>query len=450
MALTKKSERLGIQPILPLLIKLSIPTVMGMAIQALYNVVDTIYIGHVSKDALSALTLAFPVQMVLIALSAGTGAGTTSFISRLLGEGKKRKADNAAEHVIFIGIFYGIIVGICGFLFSDYIIGIYTNSDQLITMGSSYIRIIMIGSICMFTPMLTNSILRGEGNTFVPMLAMMIGAVLNIILDPFLIFGLWFFPELGIKGAAYATVTARLISGIIALSILFSDKNEIKLNLKKFVFRWKIIKEIYRIGFPAMTMQLLTSAMLVGANIIIAGFSETALAVLGIFFRLQSFILMPVIGLGQAVMPLAGYNYGHGNPQRTRETIKYGLLFSSLFVFAGFLLFQTAPRALILMFNDHPELVAIGITALRRISFGFLFAGPSIMCAVIMQGLGKGLPSLFINFSRTIIFLLPAMYILGQLFGLKALWFAFPIGESLTAVIACLWLAHALRRDVKT
>jgi putative MATE family efflux protein len=442
----RSSNRLGTEPVFSLLVKLSIPGVIGMATQALYNVVDSIYIGHVSKEALSALSLAFPLQMVLIALAVGTSIGATSLISRTLGSGDHQKAGIIADHVVLIAVILGSAVALIGLLFSHQLISLFTHDPLLIKMGGDYIRIIMIGSIALFVPMLFNGILRGEGNTFIPMLTMMIGAILNITIDPFLIFGIWIFPEMGVEGAALATVLSRIISGTFVILILFSDKNEIKMNPKTFRFSFKIIREIYRVGLPAMAMQLLASVMLAGGNLIIGRHNITAIAVFGIFFRLQSFIFMPVFGLGQGVMPLIGYNYGNRNPDRMKQTARIGITTAFCFTLIGFLIFQSIPRQLITMFNSDPELVRIGVTAMRRISIGFLFVGPSIMSANIFQAIGRGLPSLFIGILRTIGILLPSMYILGELFGLSALWFAFPIAEVVTFSLAFVWLMSVLKQ----
>lgn len=440
------SARLGTDPILPLLVKLSIPGIIGMATQALYNVVDSIYIGRLSKEALSALSLAFPIQMVLIALAVGTGVGGTSLIARTLGQGKKEKAGNAAEHVLLMGVILGLTAAVTGALFARPLIGLFTQDAILLDPGSRYIRIIMMGSLMMFAPMVSNGILRGEGNTFIPMVTMIIGALLNILLDPFLIFGWGPFPALGVEGAAWATILSRVISGTFVLRILFSKGNEIQLRPALFRFNPQLIKEIYQVGAPAMAMQLLASVMLAGGNLILAAFSTTAIAVFGVFFRLQSFIFMPVFGLGQGIMPLTGYNYGAGNFERMKKVIRYGMSGAFLFTLTGFLIFQIFPRQLITLFNNDPEMIAIGTTALRRISIGFLFVGPSLTSANLFQAIGRGLPSLVVGIARTIVVLLPAMALLGHFFGLDALWFAFPLAEGCTFAAAMIWLTLLFRK----
>ncbi len=425
----KQNNRLGTEPIVPLLLKLAVPSILSMLIQALYNIVDSMYVARISEDALAALSLAFPIQMVLIAIATGTGVGTSSLISRLLGQGEDDKASNVAEHVFLISVCYGIIIGILGILFSKNLIGLFTNNTVLIDYGTRYIRIILIGSISMFIPMISNNILRGEGNTFIPMITMLIGSIINIILDPLLIFGVGFFPELGIEGAAIATVFARILSGIFIVFMLFKGNHQIKLNMKTFKFDPSIIVNLYKVGLPAMTMQLLASFMVGGLNVILDDYGSTAIAVLGIYFKLQSFVFMPVFGLNQGYMPIIGYNYGHGNGSRMKETIKYGILIAFTFTTTGFILFQIFPETFIGMFGNGEELLSIGTDALKKISLAFPVIGPAIVGSTTFQAIGKGIPSLILSFSRQIIFLLPLAYILSNIGGLNLIWYAFPISE---------------------
>lgn len=428
-------NRLGVEPILPLLIKLSIPSIVSMTIQALYNVVDSIYVGRLSTDALSSLSLAFPLQMILISIAVGTGVGTSSLISRLLGQGKKEKASNVAEHVLLLSLFYGLVIGAVGLFFSKNLISMFTENPNFIQLGTEYIRIIFMGSVFLFVPMLSNNILRGEGNTLVPMISMLIGSIINIILDPLLIFGIGPFPALGVAGAAYATVIGRMISGIyIVYKVLTNDK-DLKLNLKKFKFDFNIIKDVYRVGLPAMIMQFLASFMVGGLNIIVGSYNEYAVAVVGIYFRLQSFVFMPVFGLNQGYMPIIGYNYGHNNPNRMKETIKYGLIVGFSITTLGFILFQLIPGPLIKLFNDNEELIRIGINALKTISLAFPIIGIAIVGSTTLQAVGKGFASMIVSFLRQIIILLPVAFILGKIGGLRWVWYAFPISEGVSFIL---------------
>ncbi|MGM0445379.1 MAG: MATE family efflux transporter [Bacillota bacterium] len=445
MALATKSERMGKEKIGRLLFKLSAPAIVGMLIQALYNIVDSIYVGRLSTEALSALSVSFPIQMFLISIGVGTGVGTSSLISRLLGQGNKKRANNVAEHVFFIAILYGIVVGIIGIFFTENIINIFTNDPVLIDLGQRYIRIILIGSMAIFIPATFNYILRGEGNTFIPMLTMIIGAVLNMILDPLLIFGIGFFPRLGVAGAAYATVFSRIVGGIFIIFVLFSDKNELTLDLKDFKFDFQIIKEIYQVGLPAMINRLLFSTAMVFINLILGAFNSTAIAVMGIIFRMQSFFLMMVFGLNQGYLPIVGYNYGHNNPERMKKTILLGNGAALFFGLIGFIIFQLFPEQMIRLFNSDPKLIDIGVTALKRVSISYFFMVLNITGVATFQAIGKGMPSLVITFLRQAIFLVPGMYLLGQFFGLEATWLSFPLAESISFVILIIWLTFTLK-----
>ncbi|MFW6007313.1 MAG: MATE family efflux transporter [Halanaerobiales bacterium] len=444
-----KSDRLGKEKISSLLIKLSIPAIVGMVIQSLYNIIDSMYVGKLSTEALSALSLAFPIQMILIAIGVGTGVGTSSLISRLLGEGKKKRANNTAEHVFFLAILYGIIVGIIGYFYAENLIHLFTSDPVLIELGEQYIKIILTGSLAVFMPATFNYILRGEGNTFLPMVTMLIGAITNIILDPFLIFGIGFFPQLGVAGAAYATVFSRLLGGIFITIILFSDKNELNLNLKQFKFNFQIIKEIYQVGLPAMANRLLFSTVMVLINKILGSFNTSAIAVMGIIFRLQSFFLMCVFGLNQGYLPLVGYNFGHKKPERMKRTIYLGSVTAFGFGVFGFIIFQSFPELLLRLFNNDPVLLEIGIPALKRVSISYLFMVLNIIGVATFQAIGKGLPSFIITALRQVVLLLSGMYILGQIFGLNATWVAFPLAEGITFIIVTTWLLTTLKKSIK-
>ena len=448
MALKSKSSRMGEEPIVKLLFKLSAPAIAGMLIQAMYNIVDSIYVGRLSTDALSALSISFPVQMFLIAVGVGTGVGTSSLISRLLGKGDNCRANNVAEHVFFIAIIYGILGGLLGIFYSENIVRLFTNDPILIDLGYQYINIILTGSIAIFIPATFNYILRGEGNTFLPMMTMIIGAVLNMIIDPILIFGLGPFPQLGVAGAAYATVFSRFIGGIFIIFVLFSDKNELTLKLEDFEFDFQIIKEIYNIGIPAMANRLLFSVSIVFINLILGAFNSTAIAVMGLIFRMQSFFLMMVFGLTQGYLPIVGYNFGHNNPERMKKTIIVGNLAALSFGVIGFIIFQLFPGAIIKLFNSDPKLLNIGIGALKKVSLSYFFMVLNIIGVATFQAVGKGMPSFAITFLRQAILLVPGMYILGEIFGLDAVWLSFPIAESISFVIMISWLIATIKKSM--
>lgn len=432
--------------ILSLLIKLSIPGIISMFIHALYNVVDSIWIGRLSKEALAALSLAFPVQIILIAVSVGTGVGVTSLMSRLIGKGQTKKASNAAEHGLVIAVFYGIAGFFIGLFYSKQIISLFTNTPFLIDMGSQYIKIILMGTMAMSVPIISNTILRGEGNTFTPMITMLIGSIINMILDPFFIFGWWIFPRLEIEGAAIATVFARIVSGIFVLYILFKGKTLISLNMKYFSFNTKILKGIYNVGLPSMVMQLIASFMVASVNTILGMYSPMAIAAMGIYFRLQSFVFMPVYGLNQGFMPIVGYNFGHKKPERIKKTILYGYIISLSFAMIGFFIFQVYPSHLIKIFNDDPQLVEIGTHALKTISLLYPAVGFSIIASVTFQAFGKGFKSLLITVLRQIVLLIPLAYLFGKIGGLSFIWYAFPAAEWTALIFILPWFWYTIKK----
>ncbi|MBU7029107.1 MAG: MATE family efflux transporter [Theionarchaea archaeon] len=437
--------RLESDNILSLLVRLSIPGIVSMFIQALYNVVDSIWIGRLSKEALAALSLAFPVQIILIAIAVGTGIGVTSLISRLIGQGELKKASNTAEHGLVIALIYGGMGLVVGFFFSEDILSLFTNDSLLIQLGSQYIKIILMGSTALSIPVIANTILRGEGNTFIPMITMLIGSVLNMVLDPFFIFGLWVFPRWEIEGAAFATVLSRIISGTFILYILFKGDNLIKLNLKDFKPNFSLVKGIYAVGFPSMVMQLIASFMIASVNTILAGYSSVAIAAMGIYFRLQSFVLMPVYGLNQGYMPIIGYNYGHKKPERIKKTIVYGFVIAFVFTMIGFFIFQVFPQQLVRLFNESEELITIGTSALKTISYLYPVVGFSIIASVTFQAFGKGFRSLAISVLRQVILILPLAYLFGRIGGLSLLWYAFPVAEIVAFIFIMIWFKTTLK-----
>lgn len=440
---------LGSDPILPLIFKLSIPGIISMSVQAFYNVVDSFFVARVSEEALAALSIAFPFHIVLIAIAVGTGIGTNSLISRLLGSGDHERAVLTAEHVLVISGIYGVIMALVGFFFAGPLVANFSENPEIIAYATEYVQVILIGSVALFFSLITSDILRGQGNTFAPMMAMLLGAVVNILLDPFLIFGIGFFPRLEVFGAALATVFAKTVSALFILWIMFKGNNKVQPRFKNFSFDFYILKKIYQVGLPAMTMQLLASVMLSGMNLIVAGIDELALAVNGIYFRLQSFVFMPVFGVTQGYIPIMGYNYGHKNPDRMIETLKYGVLITFFITGGGFLLFQFFPYQLMGIFDSSEELTEIGVAALQTISIGFPVIGPAIIGSTTFQALGKGLPSLTLSFMRQIILLIPFAYFLSLTGELNNVWYAFPLSEGIAFVFMVVWLSITFRREIK-
>ncbi len=444
-----RDNRLGTEPIIPLLFKLAVPSILSMFIQSMYNVVDSIFVARLSEDALAALSLAFPIQMALIAVAVGTGIGASSLIARFLGQGKPEKAGDVANHVLVLALAYGVIAALAGLFLPSKLIGMFTGDALLTDYGARYIWIILVGATATFIPMIISSILRGEGNTFVPMLTMLIGAIMNIILDPLFIFGYGFFPRMGIEGAAIATVLSRIVSGSFIVIMLFKGDNQVRTTLKGFKLDVSILKEIYKVGLPSILMQLLASVMVGGLNGILDGYSTSAIAAMGIYFRLQSFVFMPVFGLTHGYLPIVGYNFGKNNAPRIKETMKAGFLAGLSFTAIGFVIFQAFPEQLIRLFGNSPELLSIGVKALKTISLAFPIIGPAIMGSTTFQAIGKGLPSLILSFARQIVVLLPLAFFLGRIGGLNLIWYAFPMAELIAVTLMAFWLRSEMKNVFK-
>lgn len=441
--------KLGNMNIKKLIIKMSLPAMLSMIVQALYNVVDSIFVAKISEQALTALSIAFPIQLIIVSIFVGLGVGINSFMSRKLGAGKKDDAINTAEHGFAIGIGLWIILAICSAFVPKMFAKMFTDDPVVIKYAVQYTRIIMLFSFGSIISEVCMNILRSTGDMLSSMKIQLLGAITNIVLDPILIFGMLFVPKLGVQGAAIATVIGQITAMLFALKLVLRNKNGLKLNLKKFNYSSDITAGIFKVGIPAMFMQILGSVMVSGINLILAGFSGTALAVFGAYFKLQSFIYMPVFGLTQGIMPIVGYNYGAKNKHRVLETIKYGCIFACAIMLVGTTIFVIFPRQLLMLFSSTPQMDAIGIECLRIISIGFMFSGIVIVLSTIFQALGKAEISLIISFARQIIFLLPLAFILSKLIGLTGIWVAFPISEAVSLTISGYFAKKVYREKIQ-
>ena len=440
---------LGNMDIKKLIIKMSLPAMLSMIVQALYNVVDSIFVAKISEQALTALSIVFPIQLIIVSIFVGLGLGINSFMSRKLGEGSKDVAINTAEHGFAIGIGLWIILAICSTFVPQMFSKLFTDDPVVIKYAVQYTRIIMLFSFGSIIAEVCMNILRSTGDMLSSMKIQLLGAIINIVLDPILIFGLLFFPELGVQGAALATVVGQIGSMLYALKFVLRNNNGLKLNLKKFHHSSNITGEIFKVGIPAMFMTMLGSIMVSGINLILAGFSGTAVAVFGAYFKLQSFIYMPVFGLTQGIMPIVGYNYGAKNKHRVIETVKYGCIFACTIMLVGTIVFVIFPRQLLMLFSSTPQMEAIGIECLRIISIGFMFSGIVIVISTTFQALGKANASLVISFSRQIIILLPLAFILSDLIGLTGIWIAFPISEAVSLIISGYFVIKIYREKIR-
>lgn len=428
-------NKMGIVPIPKLITTMSIPVIFSMLVQALYNVVDSIYVSRVSEDALTALSLAFPMQLIVIAAFVGLGTGLSSAISRRLGEKDSEGAALVAEHGIFIaGILY-ILVALLGvFILKDLFVK-FTDSQNIIMLGSSYVQIVMLfsfGSILNQTGM---SIFRGTGDMIKPMVAQLVGATLNIFLDWVLIFGKLGFPAMGVKGAAIATVTAQIIAMAYIWSQLLTGKSLIKMKIRSFKIKLNIVKQILVVGIPSAIMQGLGSVMLFTMNLILSRFGESAISVMGVYFRVQSMVFMPVFGLAIGTMPVVGYNFGAKNKHRIKEAVLFSSKVAVVFMSACLVVFQLFPLKILQMFNASSEMIRIGIPAFRTISFIFPLFAVNVILSTAFQGLGKAYYSLIISITRQLAVLLPLAFIFAYLGNVDYVWFAFIIAETIGVIL---------------
>lgn len=445
-----KHHKMATESVPKLVITMSLPPIVSMFIQSMYNVVDSIFVSKISMEALTAVSLAFPLHMIMVALFVGTGAGISSLISRRLGEGNYEAASKAANHGFMINIVYSILIAIIGIFFVDNFVATFTNDIVLQELTTQYLRILLIVSFGNFITQAGISILQSTGNTFIPMMTQLVGAITNIILDPILIFGYFGMSAMGVRGAALATVIGQLASFVLTMKVLFKDNNNLNITLKGFTLDYKTLKDIFIVGLPAIIMQSLASIMVSGLNIILIAYSSAAVAVLGIYFKLQSFIFMPIFGLCQGFRPIMGYNFGAKNKNRVIEIFKTAIIISTGIMIVGTFIFQFFPKQLLMLFDSNDEMMSIGIKALKTISYTFVLAAIGITISTTFQAFGKGIISLIISFTRQIIVLLPSAFILSKLGGLNAIWYSFLISEIISVLIAIPSLYIYLRATFKS
>ena len=425
-----KENKMGVVPIPRLLFAMSLPAIISMLIQSMYNVVDSIFVAQIGEEALTAVSLAFPIQILIISCFVGMGVGINSAIARRLGEDKKDEAANVAEHGFIIAVILSVILAIVGILISEKFISLFTDNPLIISQGRDYLLIVTVFCFGSIITQAAFATLQGSGEMIKPMVGQIIGAVCNIILNPILIFGLLGFPALGVRGSAIATVTGQIIGMVYMLIVVFKGKkNLLKLNYKIFHFERSIFKDIIVVGLPAAIMQGLGSVLITGYNLILATFGMSAVAVFGVYFKIQSFIFMPIFGLGQGAMPIFGYNFGAKNEARFKQTLKVAVSMALVIMSIGTILFWVFPEQILMPFNASDEMLAIGIHCFRSISIAFPLAGISIMISVSFQAIGKAYVSMIASFIRQMIVLLPSSYILAAIGGLNLVWYGFIISE---------------------
>lgn len=426
-----KTVRMGYMPVGRLLATMSGPAIFSMLINALYNIIDSIFVAQIGEDALTAVTIGGPIQFFMVSMGVGTGVGINSLISRRLGAKKFEDANNAANSGLKLAMFNWLIFLVFGIFFAKPFIEIFSNDPSIVKQGVSYLSIVTVISCFCMLELLLEKTFQATGNMVYPMITMIIGALVNTIVDPILIFGLLGAPKLGVTGAAISTVFAQFVSMSVGIYFIKRKNIGLKVNLLDLKIDFKIVKEIYKVGAPSIIMQSLSSVMLFGINIILAAFSSTAVAVMGIYGRLQMFIFMPVFGINQGALPIMGYNFGAKSKKRLMDTYKLANIGAFTIMGVGLLIMQIFSDLLLKMFNASPEMYEIGIKALRSISWCFLPAGYGIITAGMMQATGYGFSSMWGSIIRQFVGILPLAYIFGKIGGLDLVWWAFPSAEIL-------------------
>lgn len=438
-------NKMGKERILPLLIRMSIPTIFSMFVISLYNIVDSYFISKISEKAFRAISFVFPIQTILIAISVGTGVGANALIARYLGMDQNKKANIVANNALTISLFLGFIVGIFGFFFSKIYFQIYTDDAMVISYGIDYMQIITVLSVFLIIQVIVEKLIQATGEMIYPMLSQFMGAFINILLDPVLIFGYGPFPEMGIRGAAYATIISQIFGALFCFAYLLKKENPIHMNVKAMALHKETIHKIYRIGGPSIVVQAIPAVLTFGLNKILAEITELAVSVLGIYFRLQSFVYMPVFGLTQATMPIIAYNYGAKSKERINDSLKYSIIISTCIMAMGTIIFIMFPHQLISIFNPTAEIMDMGVIALRILSLIFIPSSISIVLSTYYQGLGNGLYNLIISVLRQLVIILPLAKIFSSM-GINYTWYAWPIAEIFSLFIS-IYFAKKIYRD---
>ena len=439
-------NKMGVQPVNRLLVSMSVPMMVSMLVQALYNVVDSIFVASLSEDALTAVSLAFPWQNLMIAVGVGTGVGVNAWLSRCLGEKDQRSANATAENGIFLAMTSYLVFAVTGMLISRPFFTLQTSSAVIAEEGFQYMWIVSVFGIGLFLQTMNEKILASTGRTNLTMVSQLAGAAINIVLDPIMIFGLFGFPALGVAGAAIATVTGQILGGLLGVWFNSRLNREIQIRFRGFRPDRAIIGHIYSVGLPSIILQSIGSIMTFSMNQILISFSTTAAAVLGVYFKLQSFVFMPIFGLNNGMVPIVAYNYGAAKPVRIMKTLKLAIAYALSIMGVGLLLFQLLPGTFLDLFQASDNMKSIGIPALRIISLCFVPAGFGIICGSFFQAMGHGMIAMWVSIVRQLGALIPLAWLLSRTGQLNLVWLAFPLAE----IVAVLITTFGLRRVIRT
>ena len=454
MSTEQTQNKMGTMPVRKLLISMSLPMMASMLVQALYNIVDSIFVSRVSEAALTAVSISFPIQNLMISLGVGIGVGVNALLSKSLGEGNQKHAQRIALQGIFIELICCLIFILIGFFAMDVFFRGQTNDAEIIALGKDYLSICCIFSVGLFAQLIFERLLQATGRTMLSMISQCTGAITNILCDPLLIFGVpaLGIPAMGVTGAAIATVFGQIVGGIVAIILNVRKNKELCFAVRGFRVEGKVCGSILYIGIPSAIMGSIGSFMTYGVNKILFAFGEigkTAAAVFGIYFKLQSFVFMPVFGLNNGMVPIVSFNYGARRADRILQTVRLSAIYAVSIMAVGMAVVQLIPGQLLLLFDASEHMLRIGVPALRIISLCFVFAGFTIVCSSVFQALGNSFFSMIMSITRQLAVLLPAAYVLAHTIGLEAVWYAFPIAEVFCLVIAVIMLRHTYSKVIK-
>ena len=441
-----EEQKMGTMPVNKLLLTMAAPMILSMMIGALYNIVDSIFVSNYGEDALTAVSLAFPIQNVIVALGTGVGVGVNALLSRLLGEKKQEAVNKTALNGLLLSFAVYFILLVFGMFGVRWFYRIQTSEPSISAMGCSYLSIICIFSFGQIFQLVLEKLLQSTGRTTYTMITQITGAVINIILDPILIFGYFGLPAMGTAGAAIATVIGQMIAMTLGFIFNLKCNKEIQFSLQYLKPEKYYIKNICLVGIPAGITMFISSIMSFGINKILLSFSTTATAVFGAYFKLYTFVSMAAFGLNNALISIVAYNLGTGKHDRIKHAIKLSGIYSALIGAVGLLLLQLFPEQIMQAFHASDTMTAMGVTALRVTSLSFIFACVSIMVCYALQGLSKGAPSMIISALRQVVILLPLAYVFGKFWKVTGVWLAFPVTEALVMVIACIYLRNDLKK----
>lgn len=442
----EKENKMGTMPVGKLLASMSTPMMVSMLVQAVYNIVDSVFVARISENALNAVSLAFPLQQLMVAICAGTAVGMNALLSRALGAKEFDRANKITNTGIFLFVCSYLVFFLLGATFSRPFFLAQTNIQEIVDYGTSYASICLCGSIGIAAQFCFEKMLQATGRTFCTMITHLCGAITNIILDPILIFGLLGAPKLGVAGAAIATIAGQIVAGFLAIIFNLKFNKDVHISLKLIRFNKEIVKDIYKIALPSIVMQSIGSVMTFTMNKILISFDITATAVFGAYFKLQSFIFMPIFGLNNGMVPIISYNYGAKDFKRVKKTIVYTIITAMTIMSIGTLSFELLPGVLLSLFSPSAKMLQMGTIALRIIGTHLILAGFNIIAGSVCQAIGNPMYSLITSVCRQLGALLPVAFLLSLTGRLELVWLAFPIAEIVALILSIYYLKRTLKK----